>query len=60
VLATRENRMTTLSGRPRTALLVIDVQNGVVGEAYHWSGHRAPGRTAGTIETAGVDFSTPG
>lgn len=26
--------MTTLVGRPRTALLVIDVQNGVVGEAH--------------------------
>jgi nicotinamidase-related amidase len=23
----------------------------------YWSGHRAPGRTAGTIDTAGVDFS---
>lgn len=26
--------MTTLAGRPRTALLVVDVQNGVVGEAH--------------------------
>src|SRR3954451_5808104 len=26
--------MTTLTDRPNTALLVIDVQNGVVGEAY--------------------------
>jgi len=26
--------MTTLTSRPRTALLVIDVQNGVVGEAH--------------------------
>jgi nicotinamidase-related amidase len=26
--------MTTLENRPKTALLVIDVQNGVVGEAY--------------------------
>jgi nicotinamidase-related amidase len=26
--------MTTLQGRPHTALLVVDVQNGVVGEAY--------------------------
>lgn len=26
--------MSTLTGRPRTALLVIDVQNGVVGEAH--------------------------
>ena len=26
--------MTTLAGRPRTALLVVDMQNGVVGEAY--------------------------
>ena len=26
--------MTTLTGRPRTALLVIDVQNGVVGGAH--------------------------
>ena len=26
--------MTTLTGRSRTALIVIDMQNGVVGEAY--------------------------
>lgn len=26
--------MTTLAGRPRTALLVIDAQNGVVGDAH--------------------------
>jgi nicotinamidase-related amidase len=26
--------MTTLENRPNTALLVIDVQNGVVGDAY--------------------------
>jgi nicotinamidase-related amidase len=26
--------MTTLTGRPNTALLVIDMQNGIVGEAY--------------------------
>ncbi len=26
--------MTTLEDRPNTALLVVDVQNGVVGEAY--------------------------
>src|SRR3954454_1609284 len=26
--------MTTLADRPNTALIVIDVQNGVVGEAY--------------------------
>ena len=25
----------------------------------YWSGHRAPGRTAGTVETAEVDFGTP-
>jgi isochorismate hydrolase len=30
----REAPMTTLENRPNTALLVIDVQNGVVGEAY--------------------------
>jgi isochorismate hydrolase len=29
-----EELMTTLENRPRTALLVIDVQNGVVGNAY--------------------------
>jgi nicotinamidase-related amidase len=29
-----EETMTTLENRPNTALLVIDVQNGVVGEAY--------------------------
>ncbi|GMA25966.1 hypothetical protein GCM10025864_37250 [Luteimicrobium album] len=27
--------MSTLTNRPNTALLVVDVQNGVVGEAYH-------------------------
>ncbi len=26
----------------------------------YWSGHRAPGRTAGTVDTADVDFSAPG
>ena len=26
----------------------------------YWSGHRAPGRTAGTIDTADVDFSSLG
>jgi nicotinamidase-related amidase len=26
--------MTTLTNRPKTALLVIDVQNGVVADAY--------------------------
>lgn len=26
----------------------------------YWSGHRAPGRTAGTIDTADVDFSAQG
>ncbi len=26
----------------------------------YWSGHRAPGRTAGTIDTADVDFSALG
>jgi nicotinamidase-related amidase len=30
--------MTTLEGRPRTALLVVDVQNGVVGEAHDRDG----------------------
>jgi nicotinamidase-related amidase len=30
--------MTTLAGRSNTALLVIDVQNGVVGEAYNRDG----------------------
>src|SRR4029453_4880890 len=33
-LATEEIVMTTLADRPHTALMVIDVQNGVVGEAY--------------------------
>lgn len=32
--ATRGRPMTTLENRPNTALLVIDVQNGVVGDAY--------------------------
>ena len=32
--ATPGGHMSTLSNRPRTALLVIDVQNGVVSEAY--------------------------
>ena len=25
----------------------------------YWSGHRAPGRTAGTVDTADLDFSAP-
>src|SRR5687768_10677136 len=33
-LAAEEIVMTTLADRPHTALMVIDVQNGVVGEAY--------------------------
>jgi nicotinamidase-related amidase len=102
--------MTTLTGRPRTALIVIDVQNEIMGTAHerdgseplvrktfpdsfedtdlettlvadahttvdltewgapppeqvishtnmYWSGHRAPGRTAGTVVAADVDFS---
>src|SRR3954447_12330701 len=32
--AWKRGSMTTLENRPNTALLVIDVQNGVVGEAY--------------------------
>jgi nicotinamidase-related amidase len=59
--------MTTLENRPNTALLVIDVQNGVVGGAHerdaeplvekmYWKFHSAPGRTAGTAETGDVDF----
>jgi nicotinamidase-related amidase len=31
---TEETAVTTLTDRPRTALMVIDVQNGVVGEAH--------------------------
>jgi hypothetical protein len=26
----------------------------------YWSGHRAPGRTAGTVTTADVDFAAEG
>jgi nicotinamidase-related amidase len=104
--------MTTLSNRPNSALLVIDVQNGVVANAHdrdavvgnigtlvdkardagvevvwiqhnsdhlkpdsepwqygapppdkviahtnlYWQYHEAPGRTAGTVSTAEVDF----
>src|SRR5262245_51293850 len=36
--ATQEARMTTLSDRPNTALLVIDVQNGVVADAHNRDG----------------------
>src|SRR2546421_569870 len=96
--------MTTLENRPNTALLVVDVQNGVVGGAQtdecirgtlhrrdrtrvrrdpgqrrahdrgsvavgcttpdmviphtnlYWTYHRAPGRTAGTMQTKQVEF----
>jgi nicotinamidase-related amidase len=91
--------VTTLPSRPNSALLVIDVQNGVVRNAHerdavvanvgalvdkaraagadivwvqhhddepekviahtnlYWQYHEAPGRTAGTVDTAGIDFS---
>jgi nicotinamidase-related amidase len=39
--------MTTLDGRNRSALLVIDMQNGVVA---------GPGRTAATSPTGDVEF----
>ena len=40
--------MTTIKNRPKTALIVIDVQ--------YWTYQTAPGRTAGTIKTEAVDF----
>ena len=60
--------MTTLENRPNTALLVVDMQTGVVAAAHerqvitytnvYWTYQTAPGRTAGTIETEDVDFGT--
>ena len=48
--------MTTLDNRPNTALLVIDVQNGVVGEAHE---RDKVGATIGTLvekaRSAGVE-----
>src|SRR5438128_1167658 len=66
-LKDREEIMTTLKDRPNTALLVIDVQTGVVRGAHerdeviahtnlYWKYQTAPGRTAGTVETKDVDF----
>ena len=43
--------MTTLDNRPNSALLVIDVQNGVVGNAIHRDEHgchHRPPRRQGT------------
>jgi hypothetical protein len=49
--------MTTLGNRPNTVLLVVDVQNGVIAHRnLYWTYQTAPGRTAGTVETKGVDF----
>lgn len=42
--------MTTLPGRTGTALLVIDVQNGVIGEAYQRD--EVVGRIAGLVDRA--------
>ena len=42
--------MTTLDDRPRTALLVIDVQNGVVGEA--WERDRVVANVAALVDRA--------
>jgi nicotinamidase-related amidase len=48
--------MTTLSNRPNTALLVIDVQNGVVGESYDRDHVVANiGALVGKARDAGVD-----
>lgn len=48
--------MTTLDNRPNTALLVIDVQNGVVGEAYDRDNVVANiGTLVGKARAAGVD-----
>ena len=52
--------MTTLPDRPGTALLVVDGLPRVVAGAHTdlcWSGHRAPGRTAGTVLAAELDLS---
>ncbi len=48
--------MTTLDNRPGTALLVIDVQNGVVGEAFERD--RVVGTIAGLVQKA-RDAGTP-
>jgi nicotinamidase-related amidase len=62
--------MTTLADRPNTALLVIDVQNGVFANVHdrdgvkviahtnlYWRYTSAPGRRAGTAATAEVSFA---
>ena len=49
--------MTTLEDRPNTALLVLDVQNGVVGDAY--ASHTVVANIATLVDTAragGVDI----
>ena len=59
--------MTTLDGRPNTALLVIDVQNGVLAAAAARDdvianigglvATSAPGRTAETVAAREVSFT---
>ena len=60
--------MTTLEGRPNTALLVIDVQNAILAAAagrdgvltnLYWSYQSAPGRTAEVVTAAEVSFTAP-
>jgi len=59
--------MTTLTDRPNTALLVIDVQHDVVAGTHerdqviahtnlYWQFQSAPGRRGGTVATTEVDF----
>ncbi len=55
--------MTQLENRPHTALLVVDVQNGVVETAQQrdaiiGNSRRVTRRKAGTMATADVDFVT--
>jgi hypothetical protein len=53
--------MTTLANRPNTALIVIDLQNGVVANAYQrWLNQCVPGRSGGVVESKDVDFAGSG
>lgn len=49
--------MTTLEGRPNTALLVIDTQNALTN--LYWTYQSAPGRTAEVVTAAEATFTPP-